>query len=338
MVSINERRHRGVPVPRRTWILAPLLAALLLANAGRADAQAPTGNPCAATNITNFLAADATQAGVISLYFFGAEGAPVTYYECIGQRAKQLAKLPGDAAGTPTLLSDATTWSCDRLTRRFVATAPKDDGTLKIGTYSVRTMSCASRFRIVAPSRAAQGKVLRVRVSDSWGIGGIQPLLCVTSSTGKRTCERIKFARAVAVTTRRFRPKLRGRLLVEVRVRDRRVRSTTIDVGNGGGGRRAAPPTVLATGDSLMQGIDSFLADELADTANLRSDVRPGTAIGKSSNGWTGPTRRSPACIRPRRSWRSAPTRAGRWRRPTARPSSAAARSGRRSTPAASGS
>ena len=266
---------------RATWQLLALTA-LLLVNAGRAEAAAPSSNPCATTNITNFLAADITQAGVISLYFFGADGAPVTYYECIGNRAKQLAKLQGDAAGTPTLLSDATTWSCDRLTRRFVATSPKEDGTLKAGTYSVRTMSCASRFRINAPARVAQGKVVRVRVNDSWGIGGIQPLLCVTSPAGKRSCERVKFAKAVAVTTRRIRPNTRGRLLVEVRVRDRRVRSTTIDVGTGGGRRAAAPPTVLATGDSMMQGIDSFLADELADTATLKSDVRPGTAIGKN--------------------------------------------------------
>lgn len=283
MVAHIERRRRGAPARHRAAcrrIIAPLLAVFLLANAA-AEAQAQAPNPCGPQNVTNFLAADATRPGVISLYFFGANGAPVTYYECIGNRAKRLATLPGDEAGTPTLLSDATTWSCDRLTRRFVATAPKPDGTLGVGSYSVRTMSCAGRFRIAAPSRVAAGDLLRVRVNDSWGIGNIRPLLCVTSPTGKRSCERIGFARAVAVASRRFRPRTRGRLLVEVRVRDRRVRSTTIDVGVDGAARRREPHTVLATGDSLMQGIDSFLADELADTATVRSDVRPGTAIGK---------------------------------------------------------
>jgi len=38
---------------------------------------------------------------------------------------------------------------------------------------------------------------------------------------------------------------------------------------------------VLATGDSMMQGIDSFLADELADTASVRSDVRPGSSLSR---------------------------------------------------------
>ena len=36
---------------------------------------------------------------------------------------------------------------------------------------------------------------------------------------------------------------------------------------------------MLATGDSTMQGIDNFLADELADAAYVRSDVRPGSGI-----------------------------------------------------------
>jgi hypothetical protein len=42
------------------------------------------------------------------------------------------------------------------------------------------------------------------------------------------------------------------------------------------------PPTVLATGDSTMQGVESFLADELGDDATVVSDVHPGLAI---SNG-----------------------------------------------------
>ncbi len=283
MVALIERRRRGDPSrrPAWRWTLVPVLAALLLASTGRADAAQPRADPCEPTVVTNFLAADATHRGVISLYFFGAEGAPVSYYECVGGRPERLGKLTSDVPGAPTLLRDATTWSCDRLTRRFVATAPKRDGTLAVGAYSVRTMSCAGRFRISVPSRATPGALLRVRVSDSWGIGGIRPLLCITSPTGTRSCDRMGFARAVTVASRRFRANTKGRHLVEVRVRDRRVKSTTIAVGIAGGRPRRAPHTVLATGDSMMQGIDSYLADELGSTATLRSDVRPGTAIGK---------------------------------------------------------
>jgi lysophospholipase L1-like esterase len=276
MVALIERRHRGLAVtPHAAWLWVLLFALLL---PGRADA-APT-NPCNPSLVTNFLAADATHPGLISLYFFGARGAPVTYYECVRGKPERLGRLASEVSGTPTLLSDATTWSCDRLTRRFVATAPKDDGTLAVGTYSVRTMSCAGRFQISVPRRVATGQLLRIKVSDTWGIGGIRPLLCITSPTGSRSCDRIAFAKAVAVASRKFRADVRGRLLVEVRHRDRRVKSTTVAVGIAGVRVRELP-TVLATGDSMMQGVDSYLADELADRATVRSDVRPGTAIGK---------------------------------------------------------
>jgi hypothetical protein len=44
----------------------------------------------------------------------------------------------------------------------------------------------------------------------------------------------------------------------------------------------APPPVLLATGDSTIQGIDNFLADELGDGATVRSDVRAGTGVSKS--------------------------------------------------------
>jgi hypothetical protein len=40
---------------------------------------------------------------------------------------------------------------------------------------------------------------------------------------------------------------------------------------------------VLATGDSTMQGVDSFLSAELGDASRVRSDVRPGFGISKTS-------------------------------------------------------
>jgi hypothetical protein len=50
--------------------------------------------------------------------------------------------------------------------------------------------------------------------------------------------------------------------------------------------RTVARPVVLATGDSTMQGIDSYLSDELADDATLRSDVQLGSAISRGDF-WT---------------------------------------------------
>jgi hypothetical protein len=81
----------------------------------------------------------------------------------------------------------------------------------------------------------------------------------------------------VTFASRRFQATKRGRWRVELRVRRERIR-TAIAVG-GGATQRKQPPIVLATGDSTMQGVDSFLADELADEAYVRSDVRPGSGI-----------------------------------------------------------
>jgi hypothetical protein len=50
---------------------------------------------------------------------------------------------------------------------------------------------------------------------------------------------------------------------------------------------------VLATGDSTMQGVESFLSDELGGHANVISDVRPGLSF-SGSNGW-GPIAQSQA-------------------------------------------
>ena len=107
----------------------------------------------------------------------------------------------------------------------------------------------------------------------------MKPTLCVSPPRGDRVCQQVGFKQAVAIKTRRFRADVRGRWRVELRIGDDRVRrSVTV----GGGPASKPPQVVLATGDSTMQGVDNFLADELGDAATLRSDIRVGTGISKS--------------------------------------------------------
>ena len=114
----------------------------------------------------------------------------------------------------------------------------------------------------------------------------------------------------MTIATRRFRARrCDGRWRIELRVEEHRVRRT-VTVGG-----EAPPPSrrrsSLATGDSTMQGVDNFLADELGDAATVRSDIRVGTGISKSD--WqaiaeaqvSATSRASPSC-------RSASTRASR--------------------------
>jgi hypothetical protein len=267
--------------PWRSFALAALLA-VLCAVPARAQAPAPApplpATGCDVGPITNFLAADATKPGVIDLIFFGAQGTSVEFFECVQDRLRPL----GTLAGPPdqgTQLLEATTWDCARPSRSFVARAILPDGTLVAGAYNVRTGSCASRFDVRVPRRATAGRVARVRVVDTWGIGDFKPRLCIAPPRGDKVCSVIGFRKAVTIRTRRFRAALEGRYKIELRV-DRHLVRRTITVG--GGAAPKPPPVVLATGDSTMQGVDNFLADELGDAGTVRSDIRIGTGISKS--------------------------------------------------------
>src|SRR5438270_459098 len=55
--------------------------------------------------------------------------------------------------------------------------------------------------------------------------------------------------------------------------------ATTVAVGAKEPRAPARPPTVLATGDSLMEGVDNFLAEDLGARATVADDVHPGFAI-----------------------------------------------------------
>jgi hypothetical protein len=270
-----------------------LLAAVLagaFGTAAHAAAPAPAtaAAACARPPADNHLAAVAIETGVISLYFYKAQGARVYFFECVDGRPERLGSgriAPDPATDPATKLMDATTWSCDRLVRRFAAVATLPDGSLALGAYSVRTRSCAQRFELRVPRRVAPGRVARVRVVDRWGIGDIRPRLCVTPPHGEVACGTLALPRAVAVATRRFRATSRGRWSVELSVRGHRTRAL-VRAGSGKLARAVPPPTVLATGDSTMQGIDSFLSDELGDGATVRSDVLPGSMISRD-HFWT---------------------------------------------------
>jgi hypothetical protein len=230
----------------------------------------------------HFFAADTTAAGVISLDFFGAKGAPVYFYERVGDRRVRLGRRisPPDTA---TTLKDAVTWRCSRLFRRFEAASNLPDGTRATGAYSIRTPSCATRFALGVPRRLAVGGRGAIRVVDRWGNGGVSPQLCVAPPRARLDCSTFRLRRAVTVATRPFRATASGRWRVELRIRGHRVRRT---IAVGAGTSSVPPPTVLATGDSMMQGIDSFLADELGDSATVHSDIRPGTGISKPGGPW----------------------------------------------------
>ena len=245
---------------------------------------ASPANPCADAPVTVPLSANTATTGVISLLFTDARGAPVTYFECAGEHAQSLGSSsapPGDR----TILSPATTWRCDRLVRHFAATTQRADGTLARGAASARTTSCARRFELDVPARIAADRLARIRIVDRWRIGDVRTTLCVGAPRKRLACRGVAFAPGTRLALRRFRPAVRGRWRVELRVARHRVRAV-IAVGVRVVPKRMAPPKVLVTGDSSIQGIDSFLSDDLEGVAAVVSDVRPGSSISRETAWW----------------------------------------------------
>lgn len=254
------------------------------ANLRAAPAPAPTANPCAPQPTTASLAAAISRVGAVDLYFFGAAGAQVSYFECVGERAFALGQRSSQPNSNTTALLPATFWRCGRLVRHFAATATLADGSFARGTTSVRTMSCAHRFALEVPARVAEGRRATVRIVDRWRIGGVRTRLCVIAPRDTRSCDSVVFATVARSATRHFRATQRGHWRVELLVDGHPTRAS-VAVGVASVAVTAPPPTVLATGDSMMEGVDSFLSDDLGDSATVVSDVRPGFAISEA-NAW----------------------------------------------------
>jgi hypothetical protein len=260
------------------------LAVLFPGVAAPTAAPAASVNPCGHGLATALLSPATNRTGLIDLYYFRPLGLPVTFFECVGDRPHRLGELASAPGSDRTILHAATSWACGRLTRHFAATTTAAGGQILLGTASARTVSCARRFALDVPREVTRGRLARVRVVDRWGIGGIRTRLCLTSPDAKRTCRVLAFAKAVGVVNRRFRVHTRGRWHVELQVRKYRVRDS-IAVGVHSVVSHKMLPTVLATGDSTMQGVESFLSDELGAKATVVSDARPGLSI-SGSNDW----------------------------------------------------
>lgn len=251
---------------------------LLSAGAVATRAQEPAEYP-----LVVHLVPDTSKPGVITLSLYGAPSSLVTFYERVGDRLEEVGRMAGPT-GLPAILVNAVAWRCDRLVRRFEAVTTAPDGRIGIARYDVRTPSCKTRFELAVPRRVARGKVGRIRVVDRWSNGDISMQLCLRPPGRMFACDRLRFARAVTAGTHRFRPRASGRWRAELRLRGHVTRRSFAV------GRRAVrttpPLTVLTTGDSTMQGLDSQLADELGDEANVRSDVHLGTGLVKPGGPW----------------------------------------------------
>ncbi|MDQ4049710.1 MAG: hypothetical protein M3131_10095 [Actinomycetota bacterium] len=230
------------------------------------------------------LIADATKPPYIDFYLGGGAGQTVFISEQEAGRSRPVASTTLDAAGHAAVPRGARL-RCDRRTRRF--SAAFSPGGPAIASFGVRTPSCRRRLEVGVPSRVRPGSQVQVVVRDRWRIGDLALRFCVQSPSGSRRCRPLRLAKDASRVTTRFRVGERGRWGTALHGPGIRV-AGGVSVGEPppSARRRGEEPSVLAAGDSMMQGLDGFLADRLGDRARVFRDVVPNSGISKPGINW----------------------------------------------------
>jgi lysophospholipase L1-like esterase len=204
--------------------------------------------------------------GWIDFIVTGREGTTVHVAEDDGSPVADV----GLGAGRATRRR-ATQWRCDRTLRRFVATAPEEDGATETATAEVRTPGCAERLAIATrPFAPKAGRKLLVRVRDHWRLGGFTVRVCLAGR-----CKSVRLPQGRVTRNVRIRTGAPGiRAVTATPPWRQRVRQT-VEV-------RSRPLTLLATGDSMIQIVDTDLRRRLRPRGvRVQSDARIGTGISK---------------------------------------------------------
>lgn len=263
--ALAWRAVRHVPV-----ILAVVALALALAGAAHAAAS------------TRQLGVNSQEAGSLLVVYFAPRGSSVEFFERVGSERVPVGHAvaePYDAA----LLPIRPHWRCDRLVRTFEARAVEPDGAVTSGSYSLRTPSCRDRLDLVAPRRTRPGRRVAVTVADTWNLG-TEATLCIRRPGARPECDRVATG-----TTRRFRATRRGLWQMTLRYRGFVTRH---ELAVGVRARTRSLPVLLTTGDSTIQGIESYLADRLSGRARVRRDFFAGTGITPPHSQWQAIARR----------------------------------------------
>ncbi len=253
----------GVSGARHVALLAALLSLVLVTGADAA--RVPSGMLAKSKD------------GWITLAFVAAPNMPVTFTETTGGVTEPIRTVTTDARGYAPV-EKARAWRCDRLVRTFAAHGVASDGEVYDGTYDVKTPSCATRLALTVPRHVDRNHSFGVRMSDRFRLGDIDVDLCVDGAGIRHRCYSVLLPGRAGGTVRRFTARRSGHVRVAVRLyRTSTVR--TVAVGRARPATNPGAPVVLATGDSTIMGIDSFLADRLGSGGRVVSDFHVGTGI-----------------------------------------------------------
>jgi hypothetical protein len=213
------------------------------------------------------LGADATERGYVGLSLHATPGVEVAIRD---ESSGALRTLVPDAADTE--LRRFARWRCGVRTRRFTASQSG-----LTATAEVVTPPCRRRLSLRAPRRVRAGATVRLVLRDRWRLGAAEASVC-TSAPGERPrCRRLgprdRRRRELRYVARRA-----GVHRIVVRTPAQRIVRSLRARPRGGRLR------VLATGDSMIQIIDSYLKQRLGGRgARVRSAAHISTGISKPS-------------------------------------------------------
>jgi lysophospholipase L1-like esterase len=237
-----------------------ITAAILTINAGSGEAQDGLQ-----------LRATAGETGRIALRVEALPGLELTLRDELTGAERRL--TPRSAV---TVVRRFAAWSCAASLRRFTAEQTADDGSVASASAEVRTPGCRRRLELVPPrSVRAPGRAV-ARLRDRWRLGDVGARLCVMPPGAGARCRPVRIQPERGEVAVRVRALRAGGYRIAATNRWQRLRAAF----------RARPAGgrlhVLATGDSMVQIIDSFLAERVG-RARVRSDARVSTGLSKPS-------------------------------------------------------
>ena len=218
--------------------------------------------------------------GRIALRVDGRAGVPLTVRDELTGAERTV--TPSD---TTVVLRRFAVWSCDASLRRFTAAQESDSAAAEL-----RTPSCAKRVRLVAPHAVRAPHHASVRLIDRWRLESTVRL-CVEPPGARERCRhlRVRSGKKLRLDTRRP-----GAYRVTARTPQQELRRRLVARPSSGRLR------ILATGDSMIQIVDSFIRERAGGGASLRSDARVSTGISKPSLlDWRAHARDQAAGVRP---------------------------------------
>lgn len=229
------------------------------------------------------------ETGYVTLDLHWRAGAVATISEQANGASEPVASVT--LATDDTRISRAVPWRCDRRVRHFTVSSTTASGAPVSASAELRTPSCAHRLLLaVRPRRVRPGQGVKVRVADRWHRGDLRPTLCTTPPGGPRDCRRVATGERTV-----FRARRAGTWVVLARTPWQRVAHAVSARHRGG------RLTLLATGDSMIQIVDSFLDSRLrARGVRVRHDARISTGISKPGMlDWQALARRQARRLRP---------------------------------------